>query len=160
MTEAQHRSHGGTLPRLVVALLMGAGGVLLAGVVTAAVAARQSQPAIQPGSPQAAVATYVRDLQNGKLDAAYRMTRFMDTYYGPVGGPQGFRAQYGGWGHQPHRVTLISSRADGSTAHVRVEIITYSDAVFGGGQTSRTVTFTVDRLGGRWYITGAEYPSL
>jgi hypothetical protein len=74
-----HSPHG--LPWLDGSILTALGAVcalLLAGVVMAVIATRTTEPRYPAGSPPHAVTTYLRLLQEGKVDAAYTMTAFAD----------------------------------------------------------------------------------
>jgi hypothetical protein len=144
--------------RSLLVLLGGAGALLAAGVVVALVAVRQPETAYPAHSPQATVATYLRLLQNGKVDAAYALVatrrageRFhMDR--------ESFHAEFDTWSQTPHRVTLLKAGTSGPDASVTVEIATFSAGAFGATDQTCRQTFTLVRQGGAWRITGWPRP--
>ena len=136
--------------RSLLVLLGGAAALLAAGVVVALVAVRQPETAYPAHSPQGTVATYLRLLQDGKVDVAYALVA-MDM------ARQQFHQQFDTWGQTPHRVTLLQAGTSGSDASVTVEIAAFSPGAFGPSDRTSRQTFTLVRQGGAWRITGPEY---
>ena len=136
--------------RSLLVLLGGAAALLAAGVVVALVAVRQPETAYPAHSPQGTVATYLRLLQNGKVDTAYALVAMdMDR--------ERFHEQFDTWSQTPHRVTLLQASTSGSDASVTVEIAAFSAGPFGASDRTSRQTFTLVRQGGAWRITGPEY---
>ena len=133
--------------RSLLVLLGGAGALLAAGVVVALVAVRQPETAYPAHSPQGTVATYLRLLQDGKVDTAYALVD-MDI------DRERFHEQFDTWGQTPHRVTLLQADTNGPDASVTVEIATFSAGPFGASDRTSRQTFTLVRQGGAWRITG------
>jgi hypothetical protein len=145
------------LERSILLLIGGMGALLALGIAIALVAAHRPEASYPPGSPQQAVATYLRLLQDGKVDQAYAMTAFRE-------GPNGFRVpreqfnqMFGDWSSRSHRVTLLRASTKGSSATVQVEISAFSGNLFGGSDQTSRQTFTLSRRHGAWRITGPEY---
>ena len=136
--------------RSLLVLLGGAAALLAAGVVVALVAVRQPETAYPAHSPQGTVATYLRLLQDGKVDTAYALVD-MDI------DRERFHEQFDTWGQTPHRVTLLQADTNGPDASVTVEIATFSAGPFGASDRTSRQTFTLVRQGGAWRITGPEY---
>ena len=128
--------------RSLLVLLGGAGALLAAGVVVALVAVRQPETAYPAHSPQRTVATYLRLLQDGRVDTAYALV---------------FHEQFDTWSQTPHRVTLLQAGTSGPDASVTVEIAAFSAGPFGASDQTHRQTFTLVRQGGAWRITGPEY---
>ena len=136
--------------RSLLVLLGGAGALLAAGVVVALVAVRQPETAYPAHSPQGTVATYLRLLQDGKVDTAYALVAMdMDR--------ERFHEQFDTWSQTPHRVTLLQAGTSGPDASVTVEIAAFSAGPFGASDRTSRQTFTLVRQGGAWRITGPEY---
>ena len=136
--------------RSLLVLLGGAGALLAAGVVVALVAVRQPETAYPAHSPQGTVATYLRLLQDGKVDTAYALVAMdMDR--------ERFHEQFDTWSQTPHRVTLLQAGTSGPDASVTVEIAAFSAGAFGASDRTSRQTFTLVRQGGAWRITGPEY---
>ena len=136
--------------RSLLVLLGGASALLAAGVVVALVAVRQPETAYPAHSPQGTVATYLRLLQDGKVDTAYALVAMdMDR--------ERFHEQFDTWSQTPHRVTLLQAGTSGSDASVTVEIAAFSAGPFGASDRTSRQTFTLVRQGGAWRITGPEY---
>ena len=136
--------------RSLLVLLGGAGALLAAGVVVALVAVRQPETAYPAHSPQGTVATYLRLLQDGKVDTAYALVA-MDI------DRERFHEQFDTWSQTPHRVTLLQAGTSGPDASVTVEIAAFSAGAFGASDRTSRQTFTLVRQGGAWRITGPEY---
>ena len=136
--------------RSLLVLLGGAAALLAAGVVVALVAVRQPETAYPAHSPQGTVATYLRLLQDGKVDTAYALVD-MDI------DRERFHEQFDSWSQRPHRVTLLQAATSGSDASVTVEIAAFSAGAFGASDRTSRQTFTLVRQGGAWRITGPEY---
>jgi hypothetical protein len=136
--------------RSLLVLLGGAGALLAAGVVVALVAVGQPETAYPAHSPQGTVATYLRLLQNGKVDAAYALVS-MDT------DRSSFHQQFDTWSQTPHRVTLVQAGTSGRDASVTVDIAAFSAGAYGASDQTGRQTFTLVRRGGVWRITGPEY---
>ena len=145
--------------RPFVLMLIGAIGVLVvAGIVTTLIAARQPVARYPMNSPEGTVATYLRLLQNGQVDRAYGLVS-LDTE-APMEPPmtlQRFHAQFDSWSQTSHRATLVRSSVSGSIASVTVDITTFSAGAFGASDQTSRVTFTLKRTGGNWRITGPRY---
>lgn len=136
--------------RSLLVLLGGAGALLAAGVVVALVAVRQPETAYPAHSPQGTVATYLRLLQDDKVDTAYALVAMnMDR--------ERFHEQFDTWSQTPHRVTLLQAGTSGPDASVTVEIAAFSAGPFGASDRTSRQTFTLVRQGGAWRITGPEY---
>ena len=136
--------------RSLLVLLGGAGALLAAGVVVALVAVRQPETAYPAHSPQRTVATYLRLLQDGRVDTAYALVAMnMDR--------ERFHEQFDTWSQTPHRVTLLQAGTSGPDASVTVEIAAFSAGPFGASDQTHRQTFTLVRQGGAWRITGPEY---
>ena len=136
--------------RSLLVLLGGAAALLAAGVVVALVAVRQPEMAYPAHSPQGTVATYLRLLQDGKVDTAYALVA-MDV------DRERFHEQFDTWSQTPHRVTLLQADTNGPDASVTVEIAAFSAGAFGASDRTSRQTFTLVRQGGAWRITGPEY---
>ena len=136
--------------RSLLVLLGGAAALLAAGVVVALVAVRQPETAYPAHSPQGTVATYLRLLQDDKVDTAYALVAMdMDR--------ERFHEQFATWSQTPHRVTLLQAGTSGPDASVTVEIAAFSAGPFGASDRTSRQTFTLVRQGGAWRITGPEY---
>ncbi len=139
--------------------MAGAAALLLLGIVVAIVASRQPEATFPNGSPEAAVAAYVRLLQDGQVDDAYAKTAFA----APAGSPdksmtrERFQQEFAQWGQRPHRVTLIRSSVNGDQANVVVEIATFTTSLMGASDQTQQQTFTLTRQGAAWLITGPEF---
>jgi hypothetical protein len=138
--------------------LGGLAALILVGVVVAIVAGRRQETVYPAGSPQQAVATYVRFLQNGQVDEAYAMTSLSDPMEGILQADR-FHQIYDNWGQQSHRVTLVHAHVTRNTASITVEISTFHADEFGGSDATTRQTFTLVRRHGVWRITGPEYLS-
>jgi len=147
------------------ALVAGVAVLLLAGVAVAVIVSRQPAATFPPDSPQAAVADYLRLLQNGQVDEAYALTAFEPAPIpAPYGPPylapttrEGFHQAFDAWSQTPHQVVLLRSSVTGDRASVTVEIATFSPDVLGGGDRRSQQTFTLIRQDGAWRITGPSY---
>ncbi|GAC1401355.1 MAG: hypothetical protein NVSMB65_18880 [Chloroflexota bacterium] len=133
----------------------GVGALLLAGIVVALLAARQPETRFAANSPQGTVATYFRLLQEGKVDQAFAMTSFEDSYH--VISPSDFHQQFDGWSQTSHRVTAVSTTTTGSTASVTVDISAFSGGTFGASDRTHRATITLARKGSAWRITGPQW---
>ena len=141
------------IPRSMALLLGGTLVLLVGGIVFALVAVRQPETTFPAGSPEAAVATYLRLLQNGQIDDAYAMTALPS----PSLTRAYFHEQFDRWSQTPHRVTLLRSNTTGNQASVVVDISTFSPDIFGGGDRSSQQTFMLVRQDGAWRITWPDY---
>ena len=148
--------------RWLVVLVGGVLALLLAGVVFAVVASRQPEASFPPGSPEEAVATYLRLLQDGRLEEAHAMTAFEAPRDGH--GPatrEGFVQRFEHWSETPHRVTLLRSSTTGDRATVTVEISAFrgdrAGGPFNAPEWTSQQTFTLVRWEGAWRITGPTY---
>ncbi len=141
--------------RSLLILAAGTALLLLCGTVVGLAAGHQSPPAYPRNSPQAAVATYLRLLQNGQVDAAFQMTDFGG--WGTTMSLDNFHQQYDTWSQRAHRVTLVQSQLTGDTASITVDISTFSGGAFGASDQTSRQTFTLERLSKGWLITGPEY---
>src|SRR2546430_1728697 len=110
------------LDRPLLLMIGGMVALLALGIAVALIAAHRPEASYPPDSPQQAVATYLRLLQDGKVDQAYAMTAFRE-------GPNGFRVpreqfnqMFGDWSSRSHHVTLLRASTKGSSATVQVEI--------------------------------------
>jgi len=138
-----------------IAILIGAVALLLlAGIALALVATRRPEASFPPDSPEGTVATYLRLLQDGRVDEAYDMTALEGP---PTMTRQMFHQQLDRWSETPHRVTLLRSSATGDRASVTVEIAAFSPGPFDTGDRSSQQTFTLVRRDGGWLITGPPY---
>lgn len=136
-------------------VLIGGLGVLVAiALAVAAVALRRPATTYPAGSPQRAVQRYLHLLQVGKVDAAYDMTDL--TGY-PFVSRSDFHQQWDNWGRSSHRVTLVRTTREGTTASVTVDDSSFSAGPFGADEQSSRVTFTLARERGGWKITGPSY---
>ncbi len=142
------------LQRSVVALLGVAVALLLAGVVVAIAASRQPEATYSPGTPEAAIADFVRLIEAGKVDEAYALTAI------PGLSRERFREQVDPAyrSESSRRVTLIRSEVKAETATVDVAITTLShtDALDVSEDTTRQ-TYRLKRVNGKWLITGPTY---
>lgn len=149
------------LPRSMVALIGGIVALLLAGLTLALLTSRRPEASFPPDSPEGTVATYLRLLQDGRLDEAYALTAFESP--GGPGYPDGpltatqFQQRFDRWSQSPHRVTLLRANTTGERASVIVEISTFSPDAFGGSDNTSQQTFTLARRDGVWRITGPPY---
>ena len=136
--------------------------LLLAGVAFAVVASRRPETSFPPGSPEETVATYLRLLQDGRLEEAYALTAFEEPRdrHGP-GTREGFVERFERWSETPHRVTLLRANAAGDGATVTVEISAFRPGGVGGPfsapESTAQQTFTLARRNGAWRITGPPY---
>ena len=144
--------------RSMILLIGGVVALLLAGVVFAVVASRRPEASFPPGSPEEAVATYLRLLQEGRVEEAYEMTAFEEPR--PMTRQQ-FLQQFDRWSQTPHRVTLLRATTTGERASVTVEISAFAPGRFGGPfdtpEWTTQQTFTLVRRDGAWRITGPSY---
>jgi hypothetical protein len=128
-----------------------ASALVMAGLVVALIAVRQPESAFPSGTPEAAVADYLRLLQNGDLDGAFALTsmqigsRALDS--------QTFHNQNSRWSEAPHRVTLVSSKTNGNQATVAVDVATFEPDVLGGSDRTSRQTFALARRDDGWRIT-------
>jgi hypothetical protein len=141
------------IPRSIVILLAGAAGLLVAGVTVAVVTSHQPATTFPAGSPEAAVATYLRLLQNGQVDEAYAMTAFAQ----PTITREDYHQRFDYWSEQPHRVTLVRTSIAGDQAAVTVETSTFRPGLFGADDNTVQQTITLVRRQGNWLITGPDY---
>jgi hypothetical protein len=136
--------------------------LLLAGGVFAVVASRQPEASFPPGSPEETVATYLRLLQDGRLEEAHALTAFEQPRegHGP-GTREGFVERFERWSETPHRVTLLRASTAGDSATVTVEISAFRPGTVGGPfsapESTAQQTFTLVRRDGAWRITGPTY---
>ncbi|MGI8914712.1 MAG: hypothetical protein ACR2JY_13195 [Chloroflexota bacterium] len=144
------------LQRSIVILLVGAVGLMLAGVVVAILTSRQPAATFPAGSPAAAVATYLRLLQNGQVDEAYAMTAFDQ----PTMTRERYHEQFDHWSQQPHRVTLLRTTVTGDQATVTVETSTFRPSLFGAADATAQQAIILVRRQGNWLISGPEYLKL
>ncbi|GAC1520404.1 MAG: hypothetical protein NVS2B16_27460 [Chloroflexota bacterium] len=146
------------MPRSILVLLGGISGLLLLGIVVALTIGRRSEVRYPAHSPEGTVATYLRLLQDGNLDQAYKLTHM--SFDPGIGGPMS-RAQFqqalGRWNERTHRVTLVRARHSGREASITVEISAFSSDVFGASDQTSRQTFTLVLLKGDWRITGPSY---
>lgn len=141
---------------LVAVVVLATALLLVGGVVLAVVSSRQPEASFPAGSPQAAVAAYLRALQDGKLDDAYAMTAFAESEGAPVTRERFFAAA-DQWNRQPHRAALLRATVDGDRASVVVEVASFSPDVFGSADRTVQQTFALERRGGDWKITAPLY---
>ncbi len=148
--------------RSLVILVGAVVALLLAGVAFAVVASRRPETSFPPGSPEETVATYLRLLQDGRLDEAFALTAFVEERdrHG-LGTREGFVERFGHWSATPHRVTLLRSSASGDQATVTVEISAFQPGGVGGPfsapESTAQQTFTLARRDGAWRITGPTF---
>ncbi len=158
-TGIQSRPHWRGVGALTL-LLAGACVLLLAGLLVALLAARQPQASFAPGSPEAAVTSYLGLLQNGQVDEAFGMAA-LETgppFHEAVTREQ-FHERFDAWSQSPHRVTLLRSSVSGDNASVTVEISTFRPDLFPAADRTVQQTFTLSRRDGAWTITGPTYMS-
>lgn len=141
------------IPRSMVVLLVGAVGLLVAGVIVAIVSSDRPATTFPVGSPEATVATYLRLLQNGQVDEAYTMTAFTQ----PTITREDYHQRFEYWTQQPHRVTLLRTSTTGDQATVTVETSTFRPGLFEADDSTVQQTFTLVRRQGNWLITGPDY---
>jgi hypothetical protein len=141
------------IPRSMVVLLVGAVGLLVAGVIVAIVSSNRPATTFPAGSPEATVATYLRLLQNGQVDEAYTMTAFTQ----PTITREDYHQRFEYWTQQPHRVTLLRTSTTGDQATVTVETSTFRPGLFEADDSTVQQTFTLVRRQGNWLITGPDY---
>lgn len=148
------------LRRSTVVLIAGMIAILAIGTVVAFTIGRSRETTYPVGSPQRAVSDYLRLLQSGQVDEAYLKS---DIRGGPDSSGslsrEQFHAQFDSWGSQSHRVTLIRASTHQSEASVTVEISTFSGGTFGTSDQTNQQTFTLERVGRNWIITGPAYLS-
>jgi hypothetical protein len=101
------------------------------------------------------VATYLRLLQGGQVDAAFQMTDF--SGWGSTMSLNNFHQQYDNWSQQSHRVVLVQSQVQSDTASITVDISTFSGGAFGASDQTYRQTFTLERRSTGWLITGPAY---
>lgn len=136
-------------PRSLTLLLTGGALLLIAaGVLVSVLAPRSSSAEYKPGSPEAAVAEYIRLRQEGKDTESSRLKdplqpdrEYLDYQLTQPGA----------------RIGLVSSETTGSTATVVVEVSRVND---GGGflpsESSRRIRFQLQQSEGKWIITRQE----
>lgn len=140
--------------RSFLLLVAGAAVLLIAGVLVAVIASRSSETVYPAGTPQHAVATYLRLLQTGNVDRAYGMTAFRS--HDPSRAE--FHQIWDGWSSSSHRVVLVRMRESGGTAAVTVDATSFAADPFGSEDQTNRVTFTLVQRGRSWLITGPAYP--
>jgi hypothetical protein len=134
----------------LVIMLGGAGLLVLAGALVAALAIHPPEATYRPGTPEATVATYFRLLQQGKLARASDLTYSIPN----------FEQQFASWSSTPHRVTLVATDVSGDTASVTVDITAASSSPLGPVDFTCRQTLTLLRNGsGTWLISGPEWLS-
>jgi hypothetical protein len=154
-TIAAPRQSGWSRPFLAV--IGGAALLIVAGIVVAVVVAHnRGTTQYSAGSPQGTVQRYLTLLQAGNTDRAYRMTQLPEFGVGLMTRAD-FNQQFSSWGQTAHQVTLDSTRVSGSEASVTVQISSFSGGPLGASSNSNRVTFTLNRVHGRWLITGPTY---
>jgi hypothetical protein len=141
------------IPRSMMVLLVGAAGLLVAGVLVAIVSSHRPATTFPADSPEAAVASYLRLLQDGQVDEAYMMTAFTQ----PTITREDYHQRFDSWSEQPHRVTLVRSSTAGDLATVTVETSTFRPGLFGADDSTVQQTVTLVRRQGNWLITGPGY---
>jgi hypothetical protein len=157
---ASEQSGSAELQRVGRSLWIAIGGVailLVAGIVSAAVLSRQHVASYPAGSPAWTVQRYLSYLQQGQVDQAYDMSNIQD---GPFGEPMTraqFHQQFDNWSQTSHRVTLVRSSRHDDQASVDVAISSFSAGPFGSSSGTQRTTFTLERHGKHWVITGPFY---
>jgi hypothetical protein len=141
------------IQRSMLLLLVGAAGVLVAGVILTIVTSRQPAITFPAGSPEATVAAYLRLLQYGQVDDAYAMTAF-DR---PAITREDYHQRFDHWSEQPHQVTLLRTDTTGEEATVTVEISSFRPNLFGADDYTTQQSITLVRRQGNWLITGPDY---
>lgn len=109
------------------------------------------QATFADGTPQKAVATYVRLLQAGKVDDAFRLTTTADSRNVAIARRR-FHLAFDQWHHQAHGVSLLGAHVSRNLAQVTVEIGTYDGNVLGESESTSRRTFTLRFSHGRWRI--------
>lgn len=138
-----------TRVRLPWLLVLGALLLVVAGAAVAVVT-RSSQTQYSTSTPVGTVQRYLELLQEGKTAQAYQMTE-LDV------SPSQYTNMMQGWSSSSHRVTLVSSHQHGDTATVTVAISTFSSDPTATGTNSTQASFTLNRSGHRWLITGPDF---
>lgn len=144
------------LDRSVVVLIGGVAALLALGVVVAVLTARRPDVTFPSGSPQETVATYLRLLQEGRVDDAYALTAFPASDPYPMTRER-FHEQLDHWSATPHRVTLARTTVQGDRATVVVQIAGFRPGLFGGGDSAQQVDVTLVRTSAGWRVTGPPY---
>lgn len=144
------------LERSVVALIGGVAALLALGLVVAVFAARRPEATFPPDSPQGVVATYLRLLQDGKVDEAYDLTAFPASDPFPMTRER-FHEQLDRWSATPHRAILARTTVRGDRATVVVQISGFRPGLLGGGDSTQQVDVTLARTSAGWRVTGPPY---
>lgn len=140
-----------------LAVIGGAILLLIAGIVLSVVLSHSEQTVTyRPNSPQRTVQRYLNLLQSGKTDAAYSLTDITNFGPGTMSRAQ-FDQQFASWSGTSHQVTMGSTMVAGRSATVTVEISSFSGGPFGASTGSNRVAITLEKIGGRWLVTGPPY---
>jgi hypothetical protein len=147
----------------MLVLIGGVGALLLVGIIVLVIVTHQSETTYPPNSPQQTIATYLRLLQRGQVDEAYKLTSLTSPNEDADPSPmsrQDFHAEFDNWSQQSHRVTLLRTNTSGNQSSVTVEVSVFSGDAFGGSDETSRLTFTLVRRHGEWRITGPSslYP--
>ncbi len=145
-------------PLSTVTVVGGLGALLVVGVLVTVLAVRQPETTYRAGSPEAAVATYLRLLQEGRVDQAYALISPPDfSNYGNTMDRSAFHQEFDHWSQTSRRVTLVTTVVDGASASVTVDITQFSGSPLGAADQTNRQTITLVRKTGRWLVTGPAW---
>lgn len=134
-------------PNRILAIVVGL--IAVVAVVTGVLSATRTVTEYDRGTPEGAVQAYlsaVIDADNPEAveflgDESPCTVVDLDQAYLPDG----------------VRVVLRDTEVDGDSARVEVDVMT-SGGPFGGSEFTESVTFSLNRAGGHWLITGTPWP--
>lgn len=136
-----------------VALGVTAALLVVALAVAVAVGAGREPSRLEPGSPEAAVQTFVEALIDRRwLDARAQLTDELAARCAPT-----TLADHG----RPDvaRVVLVDAAVAGQTATVELDITeSYGEGLFDGGESTFAETFVLTRADDGWRIAEAPWP--
>ncbi|BDZ63112.1 hypothetical protein [Agromyces mangrovi Wang et al. 2018] len=129
-------------------------GIAVAVVVVAAIVAVLVRPAaepLDPTTPEGVIQGYSEAVLDGDTRAAL-------DFLVPEIADDCQRVENYGFGDADVRVVLVSSTEDGSTADVRVSIVTtYGGGLFGPDEYRTDGRFDLQRVDGEWRIESAPW---
>lgn len=141
--------------------LIGGGAALGALLIASIALALTNRPAdFAPGTPEAAVQALLRAAAADDFDAAYRL--LASELRADCSQPQ-FAATHEGYGYRYSspdiQARLDNARIADDAAFVAVKITEYySGGIYGGGESSRSESYSLRRENGDWKFTTYPYP--
>lgn len=135
-------------PNRVLALLVAAVAVLA--IVAGVVVAGRDAPALDPGSPEAAVQGYLEAVLDGDYRAAADLVA-PSTGCDAADVAQAFVAESA-------QIVLTDTTVDGDRAVVTLDVTEGAgDGPFGGEGFTRSERVTLERVGGTWKLAGSSW---